>query len=157
MNKRHKMWTVRTRNVQIKTLHTAATQICDRNTGIRIYQKVLTAHSTEGKVDSHVTNRIFKQSRTYQSSHRKYWLKIRAHTSQAVTAGGCKPDDWTGEKFTEPPTRELTSADVASSKRKPHKLTLLTVYRVQLIGDTLPHVKIVVFRICAERRSRWAC
>ncbi len=69
---------------------TAATQICDRNTGIRICERVLTAHSAEGKVGSHVTNTLLKHSRTNQPSNTKYWLKIRHHTSQALIVGGCK-------------------------------------------------------------------
>ncbi len=57
----------------------AATWICDTNTGIRICERVLTAHSKEGKVGSHVTKTILKHSRkhsrTYQPSNRKYWVK----------------------------------------------------------------------------------
>ncbi len=44
--------------------------------GLQIYERVLTAHSAEGKVGSHVTNTILKHSRkhrrTYQLSNRKY-------------------------------------------------------------------------------------
>ncbi len=81
-------------SVGSKLFTPAATWIFDRHTGI---QRVLTAHSEEGKVGSHVANAILKHSRkhnrTYQPSNRKYRVKIRHHTSQALTAGGCKPDD----------------------------------------------------------------
>ncbi len=39
-------------------------------------------------------------------------------------------------------------ADVTSSKGKLHKVTSLTIYRAQLMSDSLPYVEIVVFIIC---------
>ncbi len=65
----------------------AGTQICDRNTGIRISVRVLTAHSKEGKW-THIThnyNSLLKHIRTYQPSNTKHWVKIQHHTSQTLT------------------------------------------------------------------------
>ncbi len=45
-----------TRCVTNKWRENATTRICDRNTEIWICERVLTAHSKEGKMDSHVTN-----------------------------------------------------------------------------------------------------
>ncbi len=47
-----------------KLITLAATRLCDRNTGIRICERVLTAHAEEEK-GTHVTNTMLKYSRTY--------------------------------------------------------------------------------------------
>ncbi len=43
----------------------AVTGISDRNRGIPICERVLTAHSKEGKMDSHVTNTPLKITDVY--------------------------------------------------------------------------------------------
>ncbi len=59
----------------------AATGVCNRNK----FSRVLTALQS-GKMDSYVAKTIIKHIRTYQPLNTKYFIKIRHHTSQALTA-----------------------------------------------------------------------
>ncbi len=112
----------------------AVTGICER---------ALTAHSTEGKVGSLVTNTILKHNRKYNRTYQPSNRKQSKNTTPHVTGinGGQVWAMWLDRWKVNRASHTLTHVSWCYLiQSKLQKVTLLTIYRAQLIGDSLPYV-----------------